>query len=371
MEELSAPVTEDITTMLYSCARLAFMSLGFVVFSASLAWGRNWTQLCGSRFDEAQTVANASVTRSRKDCPADFTAVSLKVNGGVRYDMCWTLLDSQGIVAYDCAQRCRTFHGAEMLTIRYPEVNELIVKELEASCLNTAWLSLVHVHGQWKWTSTSMESQPTFQNWGMGEPNNAGCSEHCSKITLWGEAGVWYDDSAFVPANCFCMIENATRADVALIDNVTKYKAEPWQQKKPELDWKSNTCVLQEVPQEGEDRGPWLGLFITGLAMGVLVALALSLFDLETFRSKVGVSTLPMRERSVALESFQNAVKLTEQVEHDTALMFAEQLDTSGIRIKFVVGRAERKVTVDRRTKLTKSSHTTRASVRQTPWTGR
>ena len=57
--------------------------------------------------------------------------------------------------------------------------------------------------GSWKWADGTTWG---FENWGPGEPNNHGGSQHFGAINYNG-VGLWDDDSEFVPKPFFCQYD--------------------------------------------------------------------------------------------------------------------------------------------------------------------
>nr|KAG5691740.1 hypothetical protein BaRGS_010243 [Batillaria attramentaria] len=91
---------------------------------------------------------------------------------------------------------CRLVLGADMLEIETQAENDFIASQIFArNGVDNIWIGLTDFtrEGRWEWTST--KEQPSFTNWGPGQPDNLGIAEKGQDCAYIRPDGSWDDES--------------------------------------------------------------------------------------------------------------------------------------------------------------------------------
>ena len=313
-----------------------------------------WTEgswACPALFARTDVSLNVSTTRV---CPDEFEAVALRLADGSVYDFCYTLAHPT-LAAHWCRLECAKLderltarnYEIDMLTVRNQEVNDLLQKDLRASCLHDAWLGLTNPNrnefsydkNEWSFEWMGTTSPPNFTNWRPGEPANADCDEGCA--TLAPKDGFWNDvNCAGTHRPCFCHMENATRQNAVVIEKVSDWTPVHWKKKKPALDWsrhkddREDWCPASLVEPTGNKRGAWPALFVAALVATAVLAAGLNLADPDVLDGESAALVEPSGAKTEA--------QLSAQAEAQKEREHAKEMDTSGILLYFIDEKMEK-----------------------------
>ncbi|KAK7476383.1 hypothetical protein BaRGS_00032383, partial [Batillaria attramentaria] len=119
-------------------------------------------------------------------CPNDWTRFE---------DSCYVFID-ENVPWTSAAVICRLVLGADMLEIETQAENDFIASQIFArNGVDNIWIGLTDFtrEGRWEWTST--KEQPSFTNWGPGQPDNLGIAEKGQDCAYIRPDGSWDDES--------------------------------------------------------------------------------------------------------------------------------------------------------------------------------
>ena len=78
--------------------------------------------------------------------------------------------------------------GGKLVEIDSPEENAALAEEIENRGLTDRnfWIGLTDRASEGDWRLASSGLEPSFKNWGLGEPNNAmGLNEDCAQFSMY------------------------------------------------------------------------------------------------------------------------------------------------------------------------------------------